>query len=110
MRLFRHVPVECALRFTVVHMVHRRHLRSKTDWGTGSRHLRAEIAGSLSELRVGSNTVLRAVIIEILQVTWRHWHRLLEGGHVWLLLWCLADGPADDPEVSHLTVHIAASG
>ena len=57
---------------------------------------------------MGSNTVLRAVIIEILQVTWRHWHRLLEGGHIWLL-WCLTDGPADDAEVSHLTVHIAAS-
>ena len=107
MRLFHHVPIKSALRFTAMHMVHRCHLRGKTSWGTGSRHLRAEIAGSLSELRVSSHAILRAVIIEILQVTWRHWDRLER--HIWLLLWSLADRPADDPEVSHLTVHIATS-
>ena len=56
---------------------------------------------------MSSHAILRAVIIEILQVAWRHWDRL--EGHILLLLWSLSNGLADDAEVSHLTVHIAAS-
>ena len=90
-----------------MHMAHRRHLRELAGWGARPRHLRAEVTGRLPELRVSSHAILRAVIIEILQVTWRHRHRL--EGHILLLLWSLADGPADDAKVGHLTVNIAAS-
>ena len=70
------------------------------------RGLSAKVARCLAELGVSSNTVLRMVVVKVMQITLRHW---LYWNHLRLCDALLAsDGLAADVEVCHLSIHVLA--
>ena len=83
--------------------------------------LHAKVAGCLAQLRVGSHTILRSVIvIHLIQLALRHLLPLLlmlNGNHIGCRLVDIirqavgaVDWPALNIEVSHLPIHAFAIG